>query len=95
MVHATTSQSDESVIVRLKGIRLERLRDFGDVWLALGLWRLLGLDTLLTEEMREGPHSGLFFGIRVVEDTRWLEAQERPRRRAAKPARRTGQNQEW
>ena len=31
----------------LRGVRLERLRDFGDVWMALGLWRLLGLDALL------------------------------------------------
>ena len=30
---------DEPVLVKLKGIRLERLREFGDVWLALGLWR--------------------------------------------------------
>jgi len=28
--------------VNLKGVRLERLRDFGDAWLALGLWRLAG-----------------------------------------------------
>jgi transposase len=34
---------DEPVLVRLKGVALERLRDFGDVWLALGLWRLLEL----------------------------------------------------
>jgi hypothetical protein len=45
---------DESVLVRLKGIRLERLRDFGDVWLAWGLWRLLGLDTLLAGLIAEG-----------------------------------------
>jgi len=38
---------DESIDVDLKRVRLERLRDFGDVWLALGLWRLLGLDELL------------------------------------------------
>lgn len=38
---------DEPVLVNLRGVRLERLRDFGDVWMALGLWRLLGLDTLL------------------------------------------------
>lgn len=44
----------EPVEVNLKGIRLERLRDFGDVWLALGLWRLLGLDALLAERMPEG-----------------------------------------
>jgi len=35
------------VLVKLKGIRLERSRDFGEVWLALGLWRLVGLDELL------------------------------------------------
>jgi transposase len=38
---------DEPVLVNLRGVRLERLRDFGDVWMALGLWRLLELDTLL------------------------------------------------
>jgi transposase len=45
---------EESVEVQLKGVRFERLRDFGDVWLALGLWRLLGLDTLLAEKMPDG-----------------------------------------
>jgi transposase len=45
---------DEPVLVKLKGIRLENLRDFGDVWLALGLWRLLGLDTLLSALMLAG-----------------------------------------
>jgi len=40
--------------VKLKGVRLERLRDFGDVWLALGLWRLLGLDGLLARRMSAG-----------------------------------------
>jgi hypothetical protein len=42
------------VWVKVKGIRLERLRDFGDVWLALGLWRLLELDRLLAREMSAG-----------------------------------------
>ena len=45
---------DEPVLVKLKGVRLERLRDFGDVWLALGLWRLLGLDVLLERLMPQG-----------------------------------------
>jgi len=45
---------DEPVLVKLKDIRLERLRDFGDVWLALGLWRLLQLDVLLAERMAAG-----------------------------------------
>ena len=44
-----TPVADEhaTVLVELRGIRLERLRAFGDVWLALGLWRLLELDVLL------------------------------------------------
>jgi transposase len=45
---------DEPVRVKLKDIHLERLRDFGDVWLALGLWRLLGLDTLLAGLLEAG-----------------------------------------
>lgn len=45
---------EEPVLVHLKGIRLERLRDFGDVWLAWGLWRLLGLDTLLAGVIEGG-----------------------------------------
>ena len=45
---------EEFVEVNLQGVRFERLRDFGDVWLALGLWRLLGLDTLLAEKMPDG-----------------------------------------
>jgi transposase len=45
---------DRYVPVDLKGVRLQRLRDFGDVWLALGLWRLLGLDELLSRSMPSG-----------------------------------------
>jgi transposase len=45
---------DDIELVRIKGIRLERTRDFGEVWLALGLWRLLGLDELLTRSMPTG-----------------------------------------
>lgn len=45
---------EERVLVRLKGIRLERLRDFGDVWLAWGLWRLVGLDTWLESLLPPG-----------------------------------------
>jgi transposase len=45
--HYDDPSDDEPVLVRLRGVRLERLRDFGDVWMALGLWRLLGLDRLL------------------------------------------------
>jgi transposase len=45
---------DEPVRVNLKGVRLERLRDFGDVWMAWGLWRLLELDVLLERLMPRG-----------------------------------------
>jgi transposase len=52
--HYDDSADDEPVLVKLKNIRLQRLRDFGDVWLALGLWRLLGLDTLLSRLLPAG-----------------------------------------
>jgi hypothetical protein len=45
--HYDEPARDEPVLVRLRDVRLERLRDFGDVWMALGLWRVLGLDALL------------------------------------------------
>jgi transposase len=52
--HYDDPTDEEPVEVNLKDVRLERLRDFGDVWLALGLWRLLGLDTLLSDRMPTG-----------------------------------------
>jgi len=45
---------DDLALVQIKGVRLERQRDFADVWLALGLWRLLKLDELLTSRMPAG-----------------------------------------
>jgi transposase len=52
--HYDDPTDEEPVQVHLKGVRFERLRDFGEVWLALGLWRLLGLDTLLAGKMPQG-----------------------------------------
>ena len=49
-----SNADEEAVWVELRGIRMERLRAFGDVWLALGLWRLLDLDELLAKLMPEG-----------------------------------------
>jgi transposase len=40
-------QHDEPMLVQLDRVRLDRVRDFGDVWLAWGLWQMLGLDSLL------------------------------------------------
>ena len=52
--HFDDPTDEEPVLVKLKSIQLQRLRDFGDVWLALGLWRLLGLDNLLEDLMPAG-----------------------------------------
>ncbi|MGH8700630.1 MAG: IS1634 family transposase [Burkholderiales bacterium] len=45
---------DVTVPVRLKGIRIERSRQFGDVYLALALWRGTGLARLCEELLPAG-----------------------------------------
>jgi hypothetical protein len=40
--------------VDLRGVRVERVRDFGGVYLALALWRRLGLHTLLAKIIAPG-----------------------------------------
>ena len=42
-----------TVPVRLKGIRIERSRQFGDVYLALALWRGMGLEDLCWRAFKE------------------------------------------
>jgi transposase len=42
------------VQVEVDRVRVERVRDFGEVWLALVLWRRLGLDDLLSELLPRG-----------------------------------------
>src|SRR5271157_43454 len=49
-----TPQADEPLLVKLSSIRLERPRDFGDVWLAWGLWRMLGLDEFFEQHIEGG-----------------------------------------
>lgn len=46
--------ADEAIPVRLKRIRLERGRMFGDVWLGWTLWRALKLDEGLARLLPEG-----------------------------------------
>jgi len=46
--------ADEAIPVRLKRIRLERGRSFGDVWLGWTLWRALRLDEVLERLVPEG-----------------------------------------
>lgn len=40
--------------VNVRGVRVERIREFGEVYLALALWRRLGLHTVLRESFDEG-----------------------------------------
>ena len=40
--------------VNLSGVRVKRVRDFGEVYLALSLWRRLGLDELLAGLIEPG-----------------------------------------
>jgi transposase len=44
----------ETIRVKTRGVRVERTRDFGDVYLGLCLWRMLGLDDLFERELPEG-----------------------------------------
>ena len=46
--------AEEAIAVRLKRIRLERGRTFGDVWLGWTLWRALHLDEMLERLLPEG-----------------------------------------
>jgi len=44
----------EDVRVKVRGVRVESVKDFGDVYLALVLWRTLGLDELFSKILPEG-----------------------------------------
>jgi transposase len=44
----------QTVLIRLEGVRVERQRRFGDVWLGWTLWRALELDLLSAALMPEG-----------------------------------------
>ena len=46
--------ADERIPVRLKRVRLERGRTFGDVWLGWTLWRALKLDEVLERLLPAG-----------------------------------------
>lgn len=60
---------DEPLLVKLSSIRLQRTRDFGDVWLAWGLWRMLQLDVLfdaLIEPGREQVSWGTMAAVLTI-----------------------------
>jgi transposase len=48
------AEPDATIPVRLKGIRLDRGRTFGDVWLGWTLWRALRLDAVLERLLPDG-----------------------------------------
>jgi hypothetical protein len=50
----TPAETEPAVSVRLRRIRLERGRTFGDVWLGWTLWRALRLDEVLARLLPEG-----------------------------------------
>jgi hypothetical protein len=81
---------DEPALVKLRGVRFERLRDFGDVWLAWGLWRMLGLEELLAgrieagrEEIPWGTVAAILTIARFCEPASELHIEEKWYRRTA------------
>src|SRR3989442_9260530 len=59
---------DEAIPVRLKRIRLERGRTFGDVWLGWTLWRGFRLLRGLGRPLADGPGNmaGAYIGPRLL-----------------------------
>ena len=54
LAHRSSAPPAQWAQVDLRGLRVERVRDFGRVYLALSLWRRLGLHTLLRELIEPG-----------------------------------------
>jgi transposase len=59
-------RGDVAVPVRLKGVRIERSRQFGDVYLALALWRGTGLARLCEELLPAGKQQVAWEKIAAV-----------------------------
>jgi hypothetical protein len=47
----------DEIEVRLKGVAVERMRDFGEVYLGLLLWRILGLDECVEGHVTAGKET--------------------------------------
>lgn len=87
---STSSTGRSPITVVAVVIRLKRLRDFGDVWLAWGLWRMLGLDELLSrviepgrEEVPWGTVAAILTIARFCEPASELHIEEKWYRRTA------------
>jgi transposase len=61
-----TPRDDEPMLVQLSSIRLERTRDFGDVWLGWGLWRMLELDALLDQLIEPGREEAPWSAVAAI-----------------------------
>ena len=82
----------ETIHVRLKGVRVERTRDFGDLYLALTLWRALGFEELFGERLPRGREevpwdlmACLLTVARFVEPSSELHVEDTWYRRTALP----------
>jgi transposase len=53
-IHCDESPGDHFELVDIKRVAVQRLRNFGDVYLGWTLWRMLGLDGLLSARMPAG-----------------------------------------
>ena len=51
---ATAGEGPRWELVDVRGVRVERARDFGEAFLGLALWRRLGLHTLLADLIEPG-----------------------------------------
>ena len=61
------SEEDRRVeAVKIGKVRIERMRRFGDVWLALALWRKLGLDEFFAKQMEGGRETIDWDGMSCV-----------------------------
>lgn len=52
--HDSDAGEEQWEMANLRGIRVERMRDFGEVWLGLALWRRLGLHHMLGDLIEPG-----------------------------------------
>jgi hypothetical protein len=71
--------SDDAVTVEIEPgrVAVERLRDFGDAWMGLSLWRLLGLEDFFSQRVKPARKDLLVEDDRLVGDCPFLRRFER------------------
>ena len=63
---SVSSESDHFELVDVKRVAIQRLRNFGDVYLGWRLWRMLGLDELLSARMPVGREQVLWSTVAAI-----------------------------